>query len=112
MLLEGAFSTSLTLKAILDGVDLLGGGQLQGQGVVAVQQGIAQLVVLIGELDGGRVKDDALLHAVALGEGAGGDVADDNLQRHDRDLLHQGLPVRTAPPQSGWARPFSSSDAS
>ena len=61
--------------------------------MVLVEQGIAQLVVFIGELDGGRVEYDALLHAVPLGEGAGGDVADDDLQGDDGDLLHQGLPV-------------------
>ena len=33
------------------------------------------------------------LHAEALGEGAGGDVADDDLQGDDGDLFHGGLPV-------------------
>ena len=37
-------------------------------GVVGVDEGIAQVVVLIGELDGGLVEHDALLHAIALGE--------------------------------------------
>mgnify|MGYP002508355456 CR=1 FL=1 len=32
--------------------------------VSLVQQGVPQIVVFIGELDGGRVEDDALLHAV------------------------------------------------
>ena len=58
-----------------------------------IEQGVVQLVALVGELNGGGVKDDALLHAVALGEGPGGDVADDDLQRHDGDLFHQGLPL-------------------
>ena len=78
---------------LLDGLDLLRCGQLQRQGVIAVQQGISQFVVLVGELDGGSVEYDALLHTVPLGEGPGREVADDNLQRHDGDLLHQGLPL-------------------
>ena len=60
--------------------------------MVAVDQGIAQLVILIRKLYGRRVKNDALLHAVALGEGTGGNVADDDLQGNDGDLLHQRLP--------------------
>src|SRR5699024_1915384 len=67
---------------------------LQGQGVVGVYERVAQRVVLVGKLDGGRVEDDALRHAVALGKAARGDVADDDLKRDDGDLLHQGLPVR------------------
>ena len=61
--------------------------------MVIVHQGVAQVVVLIGQLEGGLVKDDALLHAVPLGEGAGGDVAHDDFQGDDGHLLHQGLPV-------------------
>ena len=61
--------------------------------MIAVQQGISQFVVLVGELDGGSVEYDALLYTVPLGEGPGREVADDNLQRHDGDLLHQGLPL-------------------
>ena len=61
--------------------------------MIGVQQGIVKIVVLIGELDGGLFEHDALLHAVAGGEVAGGDVADDDFQGHDRDFLHQGLPL-------------------
>ena len=61
--------------------------------MIAVHEGIAQVVILVGELDGGRVEHDALLHAEALGEGAGGDVADDDLQGDDGHLFHGGLPV-------------------
>ena len=77
----------------LDGFDFLFRGQLQGQGVVLVQQGVPQIVVFIGELDGGRVEDDALLHAVALGEGPGGDVADNDLQGDDGDFFDHGFPL-------------------
>ena len=34
-----------------------------------------------------------LLHAVPLGEGPGGEIADDDLQGHDGDPLHQRLPL-------------------
>ena len=60
--------------------------------MVLVQQGVPQVVVFIGELDGGGVEDDALLHAVVLGERPGGEVADNDLQRDDGDLLHHGFP--------------------
>ena len=50
----------------LDRLDLLAGRELQGNRVIGVEQGIVQIVVLVGELDGGLVKNDPLLHAVAL----------------------------------------------
>ena len=58
-----------------------------------VEQGVVEVVVFVGELKGRRIKDDAFLHAVALGKAPGGDVADDDLQGDDLDLLHHGLPV-------------------
>jgi len=61
--------------------------------VIAVHEGVVELVALIGELDGGLVKYDALLHAVAGGKAACGDVADDDLQRDDLDLLDHGIGV-------------------
>ena len=79
---------------VLDEVDLLPGSHLQGHSMVSVHQRVAQVVVLVGELDGGIIKDDALFHAKTLGEGTGGDVADDDFQGHDGDLLHGGLPFR------------------
>ena len=59
----------------LDGLDLLRRGELEGQSVVGVYERVAQVVVLVGELYGRRVEDDALLYAVALCKAAGGDVA-------------------------------------
>ena len=61
--------------------------------MVTVQQRIAQLVILIGELDGGLSENNAFLHAVPLGKGAGRNIADDNLQGNNGDLFHQGLPL-------------------
>ena len=61
--------------------------------MVVVQQGIVQGIALIGELHRGGLEHDALFHAVALGEGTGGNVADDDLQGHDGDFFHHGLPV-------------------
>ena len=66
-----------------------------------VQKGVVQRVAFVGELDGGLVEDDALLHAVALGEGPGGDVADDDLQGNDGDLFHHGLPLAELPDEVG-----------
>ena len=78
---------------VLDGLDLLCRGQFQCQRVIGVQQRIAQRVILIGKLDGGLIEHDALLHAVALGEGTGGDIADNDLQRDDGNPLHQRFPL-------------------
>ena len=61
--------------------------------MIGIEQRIAQLVVFIGELNGGLLEYNAFLHAVVLGEGAGSDVADDDFQGNDGDLLHQGLPL-------------------
>src|SRR5699024_10972583 len=45
------------------------------------------------ELDGGDLQLGALRDAVPLGEGTGGDVADDDFQRDDRNLLDNRLAV-------------------
>ena len=65
--------------------------------MVAVDQRIVQFVVLVGKLNGRLRKNDSLFHAVALGKGAGGNVADDDLQRHDGDLFDQRLTVVQLP---------------
>ena len=59
--------------------------------MVIVDEGIVKIIVLVGELDGGLVKHDALLHAVVAGKVAGRDIADDDLQGDNGDLLHRGL---------------------
>ena len=59
--------------------------------MVSVHQRVAQIVVLVGELDGRLVEHDAFLNAEALCEGTGGNVADDDLERYDGDLLDQSL---------------------
>ena len=69
--------------------------------MVGVDERVAETVVFIRELDGGGVKHNALLHAVPLGEGAGGDVADDDLEGDDGDLLDEGLPVGKLPHEVG-----------
>ena len=72
-------------------VILAGGQQTLHDAQPLADEGVALLVVLQGDLGVGRIEHDALLHAEALGEGAGGDVADDDLQRYNGDLLYQGL---------------------
>ena len=69
--------------------------------MLRVQKRIAQRIILVGELNGGLVKYDALLHAVTLGEGTGGEIADNDLQRHNGDLPHQGIPVAELPHKMG-----------
>ena len=76
-----------------NGIDLLLGGQLQGPGVVGIDEGVPQGIVLIGKLNGGLVKNDALLHPVVLGEMSGRNVSDNDLQGNDGYLFHHGLPL-------------------
>ena len=56
-----------------------------------VDERIMQVVVLVAELQDGGLELGTLGHAHAQGEVAGGDVADDDLQRYNGDLLYQGL---------------------
>ena len=37
------------------------------------------------------LENNALFHAIVLGKGTGGDIPDNDLQRHNGNLLHQGL---------------------
>lgn len=75
----------------LDGLDLLTGSSFQCNRVVSVHERVAKLIVFVGELDGRLVEYDALFHAETLRKGTGGNVADDDLQRYNGDLLYQGL---------------------
>ena len=61
--------------------------------MIAVDERVVQLVVLIGELDGRLVENDALLNAVALCKGACRNIADYYLERHYRDALYYRLAV-------------------
>ena len=76
---------------LFDGFDFFLRGELQRQSMVFVDQGIAQIVVFIGELNGRSVEGNAFLHAVALGEGTGGNVPDNDFQRHDGNFLNEGF---------------------
>ena len=93
-MLPDGFQLFIDRESVLfDGLNLILGGELQGQRMILIDQGIAQVVILIGEFDGRRVEDDAFLYAVALGEGAGGDVTDDHFQRNDGNFLNEGFPL-------------------
>ena len=82
------------LEGVLgDGIDLFLGGQAESQGIVVVDERIMQVVVLVAELQDGGLELGTLGHAHAQGEVAGGDVADDDLQGHDLDLLYKGVAV-------------------
>ena len=61
--------------------------------MVVVQQRVVQVVVFIGELHDRLVKNQAFLDTVATGKKAGGEVADDDLQRDDPHLFNGGFPV-------------------
>ena len=58
-----------------------------------VDERVVQIVVLVAVLEDGSLKDLALGHAHAQAEVTGCNVADDDLQRHDLDLLHKGVAV-------------------
>ena len=67
-------------KCILgDVVNLLLGGQAKCQRIVAVDEGIAQVVVLVAKLQGGALELDAFLHAHLLCKASCGIVADDSI---------------------------------
>ena len=105
-LFHKALQQVIHLESVLfDGLDLLRCGQLQRQGVIAVHEGIAQVVILVGELDGGLLKDDAFLHPVVLGKMAGRDVADDDLQGNNGHFFHHGLSLVELLDKVGWHAP-------
>ena len=68
-------------------------GQLQRNRVVVVQQRVVQVVVFIGKLHDRLVKNQTFLNTVATGKMAGGEVADNDLQRDDPHLFNGGFPV-------------------
>lgn len=70
-----------------DSFALLTGGHFQGEGMVIIQQRVAQRIIFVRQLHHGRIDVVAFLHAVPLGKGAGGDIADDDLQRNDGALF-------------------------
>ena len=61
--------------------------------MVRVDEGVTQIIVLVGELDGGMLEHDALFYAVVRGKVASRNIADDDLQRNDLHLFDHGLPV-------------------
>ena len=61
--------------------------------MIGVDERVAEVVVLVRELDGGLVKDDPLFHAVTLCERTCGNVADDDFERNDLHLFDDGVAV-------------------
>ena len=58
-----------------------------------VDERIMQIIVLVAVLENGSLENLALGHTHAQAEMTGGNIADDNLQRNDLDLLHKGVAV-------------------
>jgi hypothetical protein len=69
--------------------------------VLLRHHGIAQLIGLVIVLDDRTGELGALRDAEPLGQRAGGDVADDHLDRNDLDLTHQLLAHVKAPHEVG-----------
>ena len=61
--------------------------------MVIVNHRVAEIVVLVAILQHGGLELRALRQAEALGKAARGDVAHDDLQRHDGYLFHHRLAV-------------------
>ena len=61
--------------------------------MIAVDHGVAQLVVLVAEFQHGLAQLRALRQAQALGQAPGGDVAHDHFQGNDAHTLDQRLAV-------------------
>ena len=82
------------LEGVLgNGVQLFLGGKVKGQGVIMVDERVMQVVVLVAVLQDGGLEHLALGHAHAQAEVAGGNIADDDFQRNDLNLLDQGIAV-------------------
>ena len=58
-----------------------------------VDERVMQVVVLVAVLQDGGLEHLALGHAHAQAEVAGGNIADDDFQRNDLNLLDQGIAV-------------------
>ena len=78
---------------VLDGVDLFLRGKIQRQRMIVVEQRVAEVIVLIAELEHRRRQLGALRHAVALGKAARGGIADDDFQRHDLHLFDRRFAI-------------------
>ncbi|MPM45217.1 hypothetical protein SDC9_91903 [bioreactor metagenome] len=74
-------------RDILVLVELFLRGPAEEQRVVLDDEGISERVVLVAHLKKRAGKDLALFDAEALAERAGGDVAHDDLKRHDLDAF-------------------------
>src|SRR5699024_1781080 len=77
-----------------DGINLFLGSQSQSQRVVIVDEGIAQRVVLVAELQNRAEQLFSFLHAHALGKASRSYVADNHFQGNDIHFLYGRLPVR------------------
>ena len=58
-----------------------------------VDERVMQVIVLVAVLQDGGLEHLALGHAHAQAEVAGGNIADDDFQRNDLNLLDQGIAV-------------------
>ena len=61
--------------------------------MVFVDDGVAQVVIFIAKLQYRRSHLGPFRHAQALCQGTGGNVAHDDLQRHDLHMLYQRIAV-------------------
>lgn len=94
VLLEELEHKAVYSKSILgDSVDLFLSSKTKAQCIVAVDERIAQIIVLVAEFESRLLERSTLSNAELLGETACCNVSYDNFQRNDLNLLNDGLTV-------------------
>ena len=91
---EISFQYFIYLKSIfLDGLDFFPGSQLQRSCKIRIDQGVAQLIILVRELDSRFSELGSFRNAKSLGEAAGSHVTYDYFKGYDLNALYSCLSV-------------------
>ena len=94
VLLEELEHKCVNSKSILgDSVNFLLSSEAETESIVAVDEGIAEVIVLVAELESRLLERSALSNTELLGETACCNVSNDNFEGNDLDLLNDGLSV-------------------
>ena len=61
--------------------------------MILIDQGIAEIIVFVGEFNGGSLQGSSLGDTVMLCKGAGGNVPDNDFERNDLHLFHDRFTI-------------------
>ena len=78
---------------VADGLNILLSSGTDSNGMIGIDQRIAQSIIFIREFQNGAFQLGAFLQSQTLCHGTGRLITDDNLQRNNLDLLDNGLSV-------------------